>query len=42
MHRTFHASKSLYKLMHEKHHDYSKAMNVFVVGYAEVTENMCQ
>lgn len=41
-HRLFHASKFLYNALHAKHHDYTKATNVFVVGFAEVTENLVQ
>ncbi|EIM79318.1 uncharacterized protein STEHIDRAFT_173181 [Stereum hirsutum FP-91666 SS1] len=38
-HRFFHANKWFYKMLHEAHHEYSHAMNVFVVGYAEMMEN---
>lgn len=42
LHRTFHSSKPIYQMLHAKHHEYTKATNVFVVGFAEVTENLLQ
>jgi len=42
LHRFLHNNKSYYRILHQTHHEYSHAMNVFTNGYAEAVENFIQ
>lgn len=42
VHFLFHKSRNLYQALHVMHHDYTHAMNVFAVTYAEISENFIQ
>lgn len=42
VHTTFHKLRPLYNYFHAMHHEYVYAMNVFMVGYAEIAENAIQ
>jgi hypothetical protein len=42
VHLRFHMSNRLYRVFHAMHHEYSYAMNVFIVAYAEISENFIQ
>ncbi|EMC92341.1 hypothetical protein BAUCODRAFT_160056 [Baudoinia panamericana UAMH 10762] len=42
IHANFHKNRWLYNFFHDKHHEYSYSMNCYIVGYAEILENMVQ
>jgi sterol desaturase/sphingolipid hydroxylase (fatty acid hydroxylase superfamily) len=42
VHALFHKIRPLYEYFHAMHHEFAYAMNVYMVSYAEVPENMIQ
>jgi hypothetical protein len=42
IHTTFHRLLTLYNQFHAMHHEHSYALNVYMVGYAEMAENFIQ
>lgn len=42
VHSSLHKARPLYDYLHAMHHEYAYAMNCYIVGYAEILENIVQ